>query len=281
MGAKRAAARAASVLLFSLLPGACSLAFPVHVRPDGVGDASFDAPGESGQSTDYRTVVLHDKPVVYLRFGEQGGTVAKDEMNTSPGAYPGGGVTYGVPGAIAGDTDTAIAFDGTAGVKMPAGLDFAGTAAFTLELWARQTKYAGDGLTVDHQQYSPVRDGWLLRLGDGEVSVERWRNGATNGSSQGSTGPLPLGTYHHVVATFDGTLLRLYVDGAEGPTAPLQGTTQLKELGNTWTIGAQNCCSGVAFIGSLDEVAVYDHALTADQIAHHHAIGAGLAPNAP
>ena len=282
--AQRAIARAASVLLFTLLPAACSLAFPVHARPEGSGgsdrdrdeptDASADA---SAGASDYRSAVVLDAPVAYLRFGEKGGAVAKDEMTSFPGAYPSGGVTYGVPGAIAGDDDTAVSFDGTTGVTMPPGLDFAGDAPFTLELWAKQTAYLGDGLTLDHQQYSPVRDGWLLRLGDGEFGVERWRDGASNGSIQLSTARRSLGVYHHVVATFDGMHIRLYLDGVALPTDPGQGTSPLKASHKTWIIGKQAGFSGNAFIGSLDEVAIYDRALTADQISRHYLIGAGLA----
>ena len=277
-------------------PVGCSLAFPVHGTAGDANDGGEGGAGggEGGPGTGidgapsgeagaggYRALILDAGPVAYLRFGEAEGSVAKDERNAFAGTYPAGGVQQGEPGAIANDPDTAVTFDGTSAITMPPGLDFVGQAPFSVELWVKQTKYEEYGITLDHIDETPPRNGWLLRFGEAEFALERWSNGATNGSVQRSGAPLPLGSYHHVVATFNGELIRLFLDGQPLPTEPLQGLSSLEALGRAWSIGKQGCCAGQSFHGSLDELAIYDRALTAPEIAKHHAMGIGQGASSP
>ena len=278
LAVQRAVARKLFTILLASGLIACSLAFPVHERAgDNGGPSAGDgapSPDSDGPTRSYRDEVLADAPSVYLRFGEKRGTMAADEMRAFAGTYPAAGVTYGVPGAIAGDADTAIAFDGTSGVTMPPGLDFAGQTKFSIELWAKQTSYLNYGNTVDHGTYAS-RSGWTLRAGFDGYGIERWSNGTTGGSTAIAPSPLALGAFHHLVGTFDGAILRVYLDGALVTTGSTS-TTSLTSMATGWMIGMQNCaCSGQAFVGALDEVAVYPIALGADRILTHYRVGSG------
>src|SRR5919205_3175222 len=81
------------------------------------------------------------------------------------------------------------------------------------------------------------------------------------------------GSWHHVVATQDGSGMALYVDGAPVGTDPATG--HVPYWGN-WHIGSGNLSgwpsepSSTAFSGWLDEVAVYDYALTQAQVTAHY-----------
>src|SRR6266568_4503415 len=73
---------------------------------------------ESGSS--YATLV-DSRPslLAHWRLGEMSGTTASDTTGRYDGAYT-GGPTLGLPGAIAGDTDTAVGFNGaTSKVSLP------------------------------------------------------------------------------------------------------------------------------------------------------------------
>ena len=160
---------------------------------------------------------------------------------------------------------------------MPIGLSFFGQAPFSVELWAKQTEYVQYGATVDHEDYSDPshRTGWTLRFGFDKFGLERWNLGLTSGSVVFSTSPLPLGEYHHVVATYDGGSLALYLDGVivGGPvvTAGYSGPADVP-----WTIGKQNCpCTDQAFAGWLDELAIYSVALPASRVLAHYNAGTG------
>jgi hypothetical protein len=82
------------------------------------------------------------------------------------------------------------------------------------------------------------------------------------------------GQWHNVVGTYDGSSVRLYVDGrqvASGTpdTAPIAyGLPSSNEL----QIGDYPGCSGLDFSGDIDEAKVFNRALGAEEIA----LGAGL-----
>jgi hypothetical protein len=216
--------------------------------------------------------VLADHPLVYLRFGEKNGsTTAVDETGQFPGHYPPSGVTMGVPGAL-GDGDTAIHLDGTNGIDMPASVDLAPLAKYSLEVWLWVDPSPQDLVYVlDHQTYDP-RQGWdLALLHGGHIATERWTSPLQ--TSLTSNVVYPTSTWHHVFVTFDSATLRLYVDAVAQGVAP--STVAIAPLGGGWRIGAQNCqCAGETLVGALDELAVYGDVLTLDRVqAHIHAAG--------
>ncbi|MDB4963587.1 MAG: domain containing protein [Myxococcales bacterium] len=218
----------------------------------------------------YRDEVMADRPLVYWRFGEPSGLVASDELSARDGTY-GNGVTLGAAGAIAGDPDTAVTFNGAvdSSVAMPAGLEFSGTMPFSVEVWARQTAFRNFGWVIDHQDYQVPRKGWGLRFSSAHVALERWTNDAYAGPNVLSDGPLTLDTYQHIVATFDGDRLALYIDGAL--VSDVTGGRAIAPVTDTWRVGRQNCaCSSDNFVGSLDELAIYGVALDATRVTAHY-----------
>src|SRR5205823_3984489 len=92
--------------------------------------------------------------------------------------------------------------------------------------------------------------------------------------TRGPTG-LGLNTWTHLAATFDGATVRLYVNGAEAvsqaQTAPLTPTA------GTLQIGADSY-TGENFAGRIDEVRIYNRALSAAEIQTDMNTGAGGAP---
>ena len=73
------------------------------------------------------------------------------------------------------------------------------------------------------------------------------------------------GTWYHVIATNDGTAAKIYVDGVlrnSGLVFPnYLGTTS-----GTW-FGGEVCCGGDFFHGLIDEVKIYNRALSPSEIA--------------
>src|SRR5207244_8606602 len=96
-----------------------------------------------------------------------------------------------------------------------------------------------------------------------------WRPGAR--IMVGPTG-LGLNTWTHLAATFDGATVRLYVNGAEAvsqaQTAPLTPTP------GTLQIGADSY-TGENFAGRIDEVRIYNRALSAAEVQTGMNTGAG------
>jgi hypothetical protein len=92
------------------------------------------------------------------------------------------------------------------------------------------------------------------------VTIEAWVNPRTiqNGSAAST---LPLNRWSHVAAASDGTVVRVYVDGVERSRAAVS-----KEA--VWTpvhVGTDNVLTG-SFDGVIDDVRVYNRALSSDEI---------------
>jgi hypothetical protein len=78
--------------------------------------------------------------------------------------------------------------------------------------------------------------------------------------------PVPLGMWAHVAATYDGASIRVYRDGQEVNYGGSQGTmVQCAPGGVAAAVGSDEL-NQRSFAGMIDEVRVFDHALTADEI---------------
>jgi hypothetical protein len=243
------------------------------------GDATGgSATGGGGAGSTYRAEVLLDAPVAYWRFGEASGPVAASEVGTGMNGVYAGAVTFSVEGAIAGDTDTAVELDGDgAYVLVGDVLDFPNAAPFSLEAWVKPaslpTAYE-DGIISKRDYVTGGGQGYTLRVLSSEpagtVGVSFVRDGLMDGAYGGP--PLVLGTFTHVVATFDGSVVRLYLDGTI-VSSDIDGVPTLVDNSSELVIGMEGATE--YFHGVIDEVAVYDHALAPLRVAAHFLAGTG------
>jgi hypothetical protein len=230
---------------------------------------AIDAPPDAPWSR-YQAAVMADHPIGYFRLGDgAGATTLRDEISPARPASIVSGIVLGQPGALAGDPDTAAIFDGVAcSATLPAGtFGFVANAAFSVEGWLLV------GLTT------AATPGYLLRVG---VSGSSGYGLSWNGTGftlvgYGTTGrvevvspPITPGAYHHVVATYDGATGVVYVDGVS--TVALAVDIGDSTGGAATTIG-NGTGGGSPLGGTLDELAVYDRALTAAEVVAHFQAG--------
>ena len=90
----------------------------------------------TSQTAAYRDSVLADSPAAYWRLGEPSGTTAADASgNNRTGSYV-GSPTLGVGGALVGDSNTAVSFNGSSQyVEVPY------AAALNPSTWARLSRF--------------------------------------------------------------------------------------------------------------------------------------------
>jgi hypothetical protein len=246
--------------------------------PDGDAGASSDAAGPDGDKGDapspssaYRAAVLADLPIAYWRLDESAaGAPAKDASGQGHDGVYGSGVTLGVPGALAGDSDKAAHFDGlNSNVSIGDIFRFADVTSYTLEAWVHPMANTNFG-SILARDSDP--DGYSIFLTPAlALGAERQKPGTDDILS----GPvLDTSSFDYVVVTYDGSLLRLFLNGTlvQGPSA--SGAIPGAAAG--FFIGADFSGAGDLFSGDIDEPAVYDHALSDTQILAHYKIGKGL-----
>ena len=246
-----------------------SLALPLIVLATLAVMAGHSA---SAATSTYRSEVLADAPRGYWRLGEASGNVAVDQTSAYPGSYL-GGVLLGRPGAISGDSDTAVHLDGlddkvSMGDPASGGLDF-GTGDFTVEAWVKTT--------VNAEQVIASKQGsgayWQVTVTDDYGAVGRVRARVSAGSTQTVTGPavhVDDGAWHHVVVLFDrDRSITIYVDKVYSKETLVTTKTSVSNS-SPFVIGGLGSGSNPPFKGQLDDVAVYPTLLSASRIQAHY-----------
>jgi len=79
---------------------------------------------------------------------------------------------------------------------------------------------------------------------------------------------LPTGGWVHLVGTFNGAVMRIYVDGEERGTMERPGPVQPNDF--HLCLGTYEVDHQAYFTGLLDEVKLYGRALTAQEVAEHY-----------
>jgi Concanavalin A-like lectin/glucanases superfamily len=73
--------------------------------------------------------------------------------------------------------------------------------------------------------------------------------------------------WHHAVVTYDGSILRMYIDGSEiGNKSIKQGQGPDNTSENVLRIGANSAILDNFFIGNIDEIGVWEKALNQTEI---------------
>ncbi|HEX8632208.1 MAG TPA: LamG-like jellyroll fold domain-containing protein, partial [Catenuloplanes sp.] len=244
-----------------------------YIMSDNVGNTAFWHSG-SVAKVGYAGAVAADASLLsYWRLGESSGTVMADSKGTNTGSYA-NGPALGTAGAITGDTNTAVTYDGTDDYSQAlatTGIPI-GAAPRSVEMWFKTTSVARQTL-FEYGSFGDTQEfGLYLRANNNDIVA--WGFG---GAGKDITFPLATpvtdGAWHHVVNTYDGTTLAVYIDGVLlGAEATVRNTVM--DVDGSFGIGAAlpltgNGNSGGYFNGSLDEVSLYSTVLGAQKIADH------------
>jgi len=140
------------------------------------------------------------------------------------------------------------------------------TDAMTIECWVRTDIADQSDKWIANRIYGGKTDtGYRLGLAQGKpcfaLPLTDWSHHLS------ASKPLPLGRWVHLAATFDGKAMRIYVDGEECGSLERPGAAKSNEF---------NLCLGsfaekhtAHFTGLLDEVKLYNRALSADELRAH------------
>jgi hypothetical protein len=219
----------------------------------------------------YREQVLAASPGAYWRLGETSGTSAADETGANSGTY--NNVLLGEPSALSSDPNPSASFSGAQSyVRVPDSPSLDMTSAVTVELWAkRRTISSTYQVLVGKPGNGQAKfENYAVWLGTSNRYTAYFGNGST---SVAVTTPAVTDTnWHQIVATDNGSRVRIYMDGVL--KQDVATTLQLTANSLPLNIGRANA-NNYFFNGWLDEVAVYPTALPAQTILAHYNRGIG------
>jgi hypothetical protein len=234
-------------------------------------------------AADYPSTILEDNPVGYWRLGETDGPTVTNRG--SLGAAGNGEtvdtpVTFGLPGAIQGDPNTAAGFDGSsAKIEVPYSPELNPTN-YTIEVWANVTPDSSgvhrsplasrddtpSGNTAGYIFYADPGDNWQF-----------WNGRASPWANLGGATVAP-GEWAHLVGTYDGTNKLFYVNGVlvgANRTAFVPNRARVLRIGAS---ANENPVGQFFFNGQIDEPAIYNYALSGGRILAHYRAGAATEP---
>ena len=163
--------------------------------------------------------------------------------------------------ATTGRFGKALSFNGTnAWVTVPDANVLDLTTTMTIEAWVNPTtltswrtivlKESTSGLSYGLYAHDGSRPAAYIRIGSSDID-------------RAGTAVLPTNTWTHVAMTYDGTTLRLYVNGAQVATRAISGSIVTST--GALRIGG-NASWGEYYAGLIDEIRIYSRVLTAAEI---------------
>jgi hypothetical protein len=225
------------------------------------------------KGTAYRDAILAETGLVsYWRLGETSGN-ALDSQDSNPGTTIAGGVTRNVAGLLNTSTDGAIQLDGNSGsyIRAPFAANMNTGAQMSIEAWAKPSAVAGGVKVV-------ARSNLLTFYLDMTVAPN-WRflaNDSVPTAYQAFGGVPTVGQVAHLVGVYDSltSTIKLYVNGVLVSTVAASANG-LRSTSDAFTVGTDSASLSNWFNGVIDEVALYNVALTPAQITNHYALGSG------
>ena len=188
--------------------------------------------------------------VVYLPLDEGKG---KDVADASGNGHDGSivGNFNWIDGQYNKALELAVA---EAEVQVPDDKALDGMKALTIEVWVRQDTHQATGIVQKGANWPNIS--YLLQ----PWSDQQIYFGVQNTSSRAITkaGDYPLKEWYHLAGTYDGSTLKIYINGEEKASAPapvkvVPDTPEPLQVGNR-------------LLGAIDEFVLYTRALSANEI---------------
>lgn len=216
-------------------------------------------------------------PIAHWKFDEGFGTTARDSIGTNHGTFGTGSSapTWTNNGKIG----KALSFDKTKDQYFSktdttnSSLDL---SIFTISAWINLKSYEGTnntGSIILSKGNYPAYNYRIATTTDGYFDVAS-NIGGTFVYIATSNQP-SLNTWYHVTGVSDGSYLKLYINGQGIGSTNLPSTT-IQQNNNDLIIGKYGGANGYEFDGLIDEVKIYNYALSADEVKQDYNQGKAM-----
>jgi hypothetical protein len=208
-------------------------------------------------ATDVAVLYAEDSPVAYWKLNETTGTSASDSSG-----YSRTGTVTGTASWVSAVLNNGFSFNGATKIQATGLMGSARNVS--VAAWANLTT-----ADISGSEIISLGDHFFLRLDDGGVAKagiytgSAWQTVSISGTYAG-TG------WHHFAAVFDddGDTFYLYIDGVLAASASNTNSISYSGLGANTLIGCHgNGNTNYDFTGAIDDVRVYNYALSATEVA--------------
>jgi fibronectin type 3 domain-containing protein len=194
--------------------------------------------------------------VAAYAFEEGSGTTVTDLSGTHNSGTLQGGAVW----TAAGKFGKALQFNGTnAVVTIPDSASLHLTTAMTLEAWVNPSSVVGAWKDVVYKG----NDNYFLESSTSSTLPAAGATIGGNNLNAFASTSLPTNMWTHLAETYDGATLRLYINGSQASSVTASGAIATST--NPLQIGGDSIF-GQFFAGLIDEVRIYNVALTPTQI---------------
>ncbi len=234
----------------------------------------------------YPNAVLGDSPVAFYRLDDSGSTMTDAGSHALNGSY-GSSVVRGASGLVPNTIDPAATFPGGSwsanSIATVPQNSLLQPSSVSVEAWVDEAAANSVG-TIDLVSYGSQSGGQGYTLQISPSNTIEWymttSGGVGNVDLVGATVLTP-GASYHIVATYDGSNAKIYVNGVLDASSSGGSPITYAGIGTYGlSLGAAQSSSRKIFNGTLDDVSVFGSALSATQVAAHYA-AAQSAPDDP
>lgn len=216
-------------------------------------------------------------PVGHWKLDECQGTVANDSSGNSNT----GTITIGASGedtvgtcstsstawgsGATGKRNYSLSFDGTDDYIDVGNMNLDGYTGITIAAWIKPVDFGAYNEIFDNNNGAAHISTLRTQITTGNVQFLT-RNSSDTDASITSASAVAAGSWSYVVGVYNGTDLRIYINGVLDGT-PVSQTGVLKANAvNTKKIGVNGGGGSQFFDGQIDDARIYNYALTATQI---------------
>lgn len=221
-----------------------------HLAGSAAKDTGLD-PARIEQGSDLLLLANAAGLVGYWPLDEGSGTVARD----ASGEGHNGTLSVGAPAWTTGKIGNAVRFNGSSGVNVPG----VGTADFsngmTMSAWFNPAVLAAN---------TNIFASFGLPYLSAHVGNKGFYSAQIGGTQRsiGGTNVLSINNWYFIVGTYDGSSMKIYVNGELEGILAMPGT---QAVSPNLCIGAHSCTSYWTN-GNMDDVRIYNRPLTAPEI---------------
>lgn len=208
----------------------------------------------------YGDTIRTAAPIAWYR----GNGSTADEISGGTAGTLVNGATYGTSIVPASPSAQSFSLDGVDDyVSVANQTKLSISSTISVECWVKPGRLPATGLN----EFFVKQSAWGIEVNATSIRFFIYQGAAAKGTVAAT---VSVGTVYHVVGTFDGTVNRLYINGALAATsASIAGAIDTNT--NPVQIGAWG--AGFYAQGNVSEAAIYNRVLTSTEITNHYNTG--------